>query len=90
MDDILYRSAIDPRHAYLLIQENNQENKLQLDKLLNLLDCIHIEISRKYSETYSHQAHSYNIRINAFERLLEQYFRQEKLPSFYAEKLRSS
>jgi len=71
----------------LLIQENNQNNKFQLDKMLNLLDCIHIEISRKYSETYSHQTHSYNIKINSFERLLEQYFRMEKLPSFYAEKL---
>lgn len=71
----------------LLIQENNQNNKMQLDKMLNLLDCIHIEISRKYSETYSHQTHSYNIKINKFESLLERYFRQEKLPSFYAEKL---
>jgi len=71
----------------LLIQENNQNNKLQLDKMLNLLDCIHIEISRKYSETYSHQTHSYNIKINKFESLLETYFRKEKLPSFYAEKL---
>jgi AraC-like DNA-binding protein len=71
----------------LLIQENNQDNKLQLDKLLNLLDCIHIEVSRKYSETYSHQAHSYNIKINTFEGLLEQYFRTDKLPSFYADKL---
>jgi AraC family transcriptional activator of pobA len=71
----------------LLIQENNQSNKYQLDKLLNLLDCIHIEVARKYSETYSHQAHSYNIKINTFESLLEAYFRTEKLPSFYAEKL---
>ncbi|MRX66884.1 AraC-type DNA-binding protein [Flavobacterium resistens] len=71
----------------LLIQENNQNNKYQLDKMLNLLDSIHIEISRKYSETYSHQTHSYNIKINKFESLLEEYFRTEKLPSFYAEKL---
>jgi AraC-like DNA-binding protein len=71
----------------LLIQENNQNNKYQLDKMLNLLDSIHIEISRKYGETYSHQTHSYNIKINKFESLLEEYFRTEKLPSFYAEKL---
>lgn len=71
----------------LLIQENNQNNKLQLDKMLNLLDCIHIEISRKYSETYSHQTHSYNVKISAFEVLLEEYFKTQKLPSFYAEKL---
>ncbi|RZJ50400.1 MAG: helix-turn-helix domain-containing protein [Flavobacterium sp.] len=71
----------------LLIHENNQHNKLQLDKMLNLLDCIHIEIARKYGETFSHQTHSYNIKISAFEILLEEYFKTQKLPSFYAEKL---
>lgn len=71
----------------LLIQENLQNNKLQLDKMLNLLDCIHIEVARKYNETYSHQTHSYNIKISAFEILLEEYFKTQKLPSFYAEKL---
>lgn len=71
----------------LLIQENSEDNKLQLDKMLNLLDCIHIEIARKYGETFSHQTHSYNIKISAFEILLEEHFRTQKLPSFYAEKL---
>lgn len=71
----------------LLIQENSDNNKLQLDKMLNLLDCIHIEIARKYGETFSHQTHSYNIKISAFEILLEEHFRTQKLPSFYAEKL---
>jgi AraC-like DNA-binding protein len=71
----------------LLSKENSQHNNFQLDKMLNLLDCIHIEIARKYSETYSHQTHSYNIKINTFEKLLEQHFKQEKLPSFYADKL---
>lgn len=71
----------------LLTRENNQENKYQLDKMLNLLDCIHIEIARKYNETYSHQTHSYNIKISAFEVLLEQHFKTQKLPSFYAAQL---
>jgi AraC family transcriptional activator of pobA len=71
----------------LLIEENKEQNPFQLDKMLNLLDCIHIEIARKYGETYSHQTHSYNIKINTFERLLEQHFKEEKLPSFYADKL---
>lgn len=71
----------------LLIQENNQNHRLQLDKMLNLLDCIHIEIARKYGETYSRQAHSYNVKISAFELLLEKYFKTQKLPSFYADQL---
>jgi AraC family transcriptional activator of pobA len=71
----------------LLIQENNQNHRLQLDKMLNLLDCVHIEIARKYGETYSRQAHSYNVKISAFEVLLEKYFKTQKLPSFYADQL---
>jgi AraC family transcriptional activator of pobA len=71
----------------LLIEENSRQNNFELDKMLNLLDCIHIEISRKYSETYSHKTHSYNIKISAFEKLLEEHFKEEKLPSFYADKL---
>ena len=71
----------------LLIEENSVHNNFQLDKMLNLLDCIHIEIARKYSETYSHQTHSYNIKISTFEKLLEQHFKEYKSPSFYADKL---
>ena len=71
----------------LLTEENRQQNNFQLDKMLNLLDCIHIEVARKYHETYSHQTHSYNIKINTFEKLLEQHFKEEKSPSFYADKL---
>jgi AraC family transcriptional activator of pobA len=71
----------------ILIEENRLQNNFQLDKMLNVLDCIHIEIARKYSETYSHQTHSYNIKISAFEKLLEQHFAKEKSPSFYADKL---
>jgi AraC family transcriptional regulator, transcriptional activator of pobA len=88
--ELLFEIAEIPKilpYFNLLIEENRQHNNFQLDKMLNLLDCIHIEISRKYSETYSHQAHSYNIKISAFEKLLEQHFKQEKSPSFYADKL---
>lgn len=84
--DVAEISKILP-YFNLLIEESSQHNNFQLDKMLNLLDCIHIEISRKYSETYSHQAHSYNIKISAFEKLLEQHFKKEKSPSFYADKL---
>ena len=71
----------------LLIEENSEHNNFQLDKMLNLLDCIHIEIARKNSETHSHQTHSYNIKINTFQKLLEQHFKENKSPSFYADKL---
>jgi hypothetical protein len=47
---------------------------------MNLLDIIHIEIARKYSETHLHEAHSYNVKIKNFEVLLEQNFKTEKAP----------
>lgn len=70
-----------------MILENQSDQMMKRDKIMNLLDIIHIEISRKYSETHLHEAHSYNVKIKNFEVLLEHYFKTEKAPSFYASKL---
>ncbi|MGO4906023.1 AraC family transcriptional regulator [Flavobacterium sp. W20_MBD1_R3] len=70
-----------------LISETDNNYLLKQDKIMNLLDVIHIEITRKYNETYFHEAHSYNVKIKNFELLLEQNFKTEKAPSFYASKL---
>lgn len=68
-----------------MVAEN--QNDRSTDKLLNLLDTIHIEISRKYLLEHNHTAHSYNHKLGEFEKLLEQYFKTEKSPSFYASKM---
>lgn len=65
----------------LIAQETQQ------DKILNLLDCIHIEIASNYSKFDAHQTHPYNAKIKQFELLLEQHFRNQKSPSFYADQL---
>ncbi|HEY4628885.1 MAG TPA: AraC family transcriptional regulator [Flavobacterium sp.] len=70
-----------------MILENQSNQMMKQDKIMNLLDIIHIEIARKYSETHLHEAHSYNVKIKNFEVLLEQKFKKEKAPSFYAPKL---
>jgi len=70
-----------------LILETQTIQLLKQDKIMNLLDIIHIEIARKYSETYFHEAHSYNVKIKNFEVLLEQNFKIEKAASFYASRL---
>jgi len=70
-----------------MIAENGNQNKYSMDKMLNLLDCIHIEIARKYAVSEIHATHSYNVKIKQFETQIEKYFRHEKLPSFYASKL---
>ncbi|WP_162128332.1 AraC family transcriptional regulator [Flavobacterium phycosphaerae] len=71
----------------LMLSENQNNHPKREDKLLNLLDCIHIEISRKYLSDTHHVAHTYNYKIHQFEQFLEQFFKTEKSPSFYATKM---
>lgn len=71
----------------LMVAENLKNKTFSRDKILNLLDCIHIEIARKYSSSDSHQTHAYNVKIKNFEVLLEQHFKTKKRPSFYAAEL---
>lgn len=71
----------------ILIHEGNANQLLKQDKLLNVLDSIHIELTRKYVEVYEHHTHSYNVKIKNFAVLLEQKFKTEKAPFFYAEQL---
>ncbi|WP_414000150.1 helix-turn-helix domain-containing protein [Flavobacterium sp. W1B] len=70
-----------------MIAEIQGNKLLKQDKIMNLLDIIHIEIARKYSETHMHEMHSYNVKIKDFEKLLDKNFVEEKTPSFYASKL---
>lgn len=70
-----------------MIAEIKENQMLKQDKIMNLLDIIHIEIARKYSETLLHEAHSYNVKIKSFEVLLEKNFKVEKTASFYASHL---
>lgn len=70
-----------------LIVENQGNKALKQDKIMNLLDIIHIEIARKYSETYVYEKHSYNVKISEFEKLLEKKFKDQKAASFYASQL---
>ena len=70
-----------------LISETKENQMLKQDKIMNLLDIIHIEIARKYSETHLHEAHPYNMKIKNFEVLLEKNFKTEKTASFYASQL---
>ncbi|NNT72996.1 helix-turn-helix domain-containing protein [Flavobacterium sp. IMCC34852] len=71
----------------LMVTESQSNTQRKEEKLLNLLDCIHIEISRKYLSTENHKTHSYNYKIHRLEQLLEQYFQTQKSPSFYADKM---
>ena len=74
----------------LLLAENNRNEYKKIDKLLNLLDCIHIELARIYESFQEHNLHPYNAKIKVLEQLINQYFKTEKLPSFYADKMNMS
>ena len=74
----------------LLLEENNRNEYKKIDKLLNLLDIIHVELARIYESLQEHNLHSYNLKIKELEQLVSQYFKTEKLPSFYADKMNMS
>ena len=67
-----------------LIRESQTNHIYKQDKILNLLDSIHIDLARKYSEIHLHETHSYNVKIKSFEQLLEKNFREEKSAAYYA------
>jgi AraC-like DNA-binding protein len=70
-----------------IVSEIRGNKMLKQDKIMNLLDIIHIEIARKYNATNLYEAHSYNVKIKDFEMLLERYFKTQKTASFYASQL---
>ena len=74
----------------LLLEENSKNEFKKLDKLLNLLDVIHIELARIYESLQEHNSHPYNLKIKELAQLVHQYFKSEKLPSFYADKMNMS
>lgn len=71
----------------LMKAESESGKAKQKDKILNLLDSINIEISRKYLPENNHKTPIYNHKINQFEKLIESHFKTEKSPSFYASKM---
>ena len=71
----------------LMVIENEQDELLKKDKMLNLLDCILIEILRIYNVDSNHLTSTYNHKLKEFELLLEQFYKTEKSPSFYADKM---
>lgn len=73
-----------------LVFESKQNKDFRMDKMINILDCIHIEIARKYSQEYHFEKHSYNGLISRFEFLVENNFKEQKAPSFYAAQLHIS
>lgn len=71
----------------LMIEEIESSKSKQKDKILNLIDIINIEISRKYLLKNNHKTPIYNHKMDAFEKLIDMHFKIERSPSFYASKM---
>ncbi|WP_341225839.1 helix-turn-helix transcriptional regulator [uncultured Arcticibacterium sp.] len=70
----------------LLVRENLGEQSMKQDKIINLIDTIHIELSRMHmSEIRS--LYTSSEKLNRFNLLLEENFKIEKSPSFYASEM---
>ena len=71
----------------LIVNEHHEDKIQKKDKMLNLLDCILVEILRIYNIESNHLTSTYNHKLKEFEILLEEYYKTEKSPSFYADKM---
>lgn len=71
----------------LMKKESAASKSKQKDKILNLIDSINIEISRKYLSEANHKTPIYNHKMDSFESLIDTYFKTERSPSFYASKM---
>lgn len=87
LDDGAMRSILP--YFQLLVQEGLSGKERGRDKMFNLIDCIHIELARRYTNA-TQRIHPYNAKITQFEMRIEQYFRTHKAPSFYAQELHIS
>jgi AraC family transcriptional activator of pobA len=74
----------------ILIYENRDNKLRKSDKLLNVLDIIHIEIDRIYNSIDNHSIHPYNFKINELKQLINSHYKEEKAPSYYANKMNIS
>jgi len=76
-----------------ILQENQNEAVLKMQKILSLIDQIYIDSTRLYIEknaTATAVQHSYALRFQELERLIEKHYKSEKSPSQYAEWLNVS
>lgn len=74
------------------LKENKKEDQYTAIQRASIVDIIYIELSRHYGRVeYSEKVNtSYLVKLQNFEDLVTTYFRVEKSPHFYADKLNIS
>ncbi|MBC8754918.1 helix-turn-helix domain-containing protein [Kordia sp. YSTF-M3] len=71
----------------MILAEYTSRKLFNEHSILNLLDLIYIELSRHYITPTQLQVKRYHTILRSFEELLEQFYKYEKKPSFYASRL---
>ncbi|WP_366186723.1 helix-turn-helix transcriptional regulator [Flavobacterium ovatum] len=86
---VLSKQEVEGLSPYfeMILKESESNELFKKDKIINLLDVIHIDLARKYQETVAPEIHSYNSKLKQFSQLLEKNFSTEKSAAFYAEAL---
>lgn len=71
----------------MALTEYRASNLFKEHAVLSILELIYIELSRRYVSPAQLQEKRYNTILRKFETLLEQFYKYEKKPSFYASRL---
>lgn len=71
----------------MILTEYSSRSLFKEHAILNILDLIYIELSRHYITPTHLQIKRYHTILQNFEVILEQFYKHEKKPSFYASKL---
>lgn len=82
-------AALQP-YFEMMLQEARSKKDWSHDKIMNLLDTIHIELARKYSSSSANVLVPYSNKIKQLSQLIEMNFIEQKAASFYADALNIS
>ena len=82
-------AALQP-YFELILHEAISKKDWSHDKIMNLLDTIHIELARKYSSSSANVLVPYSNKIKQLSQLIEMNFIEQKAASFYADALNIS
>ncbi|VXB50886.1 AraC family transcriptional regulator [Flavobacterium sp. 9AF] len=81
------KSKLLEMYFNLMLDEKENNQIYRKNKLINLLDCILIEITRCYESEILIVNSNYHLKLKQFETFLEEHYKIEKSPSYYADKM---
>lgn len=70
-----------------MLEESSSTRSRRTDVILNLLDTVHVALSRKYAPDDHHESHRYYHLMKKFNKLLDENFIHQRSPSYYASRM---